>query len=87
MTVSGHRYELDSRGVQAALEGVLPEPIHEHFVVMAAASSPKEVVAWPAQHVFAKGPGCRIAQVRGDLHGRWRQATPGGYLACLVGCG
>ena len=34
MTVSGHRYELDRRGVEAALEGVLPEPIHEHFIVV-----------------------------------------------------
>lgn len=25
--------------------------------------------------VFAKGPGCEIEQVRGDLYGRWRQAT------------
>jgi hypothetical protein len=34
MTVSGHRYELDQHGVEAVLEGVLPEPIHEHFVVI-----------------------------------------------------
>ncbi len=25
--------------------------------------------------VFANGPGCGIGQLRGDLHGRWRQAT------------
>jgi hypothetical protein len=25
--------------------------------------------------VFAKGPGSEIEQLRGDLHGRWRQAT------------
>ena len=25
--------------------------------------------------VFAKGPGCEIEQLHGDLHGRWRQAT------------
>jgi hypothetical protein len=25
--------------------------------------------------VFAKGPGSDIEQLRGDLHGRWRQAT------------
>jgi hypothetical protein len=34
MTVSGHRYTLDTQGVEAALDGVLPEPIHEHFVVI-----------------------------------------------------
>jgi hypothetical protein len=46
MTVSGHRYELDSRGVQAALEGVLPEPIHEHFVVINGRR-------WPPKQVLA----------------------------------
>jgi len=25
--------------------------------------------------VFAKGPGSEIGQLRGDLHGWWRQAT------------
>jgi hypothetical protein len=25
--------------------------------------------------VFAKGPGSDIEELRGDLHGRWRQAT------------
>jgi hypothetical protein len=34
MTFSGHRYDLDSRSVQEALHGALPEPIHEHFVVI-----------------------------------------------------
>jgi len=34
MTVSGHQYNLDPQGVEAALDGVLPEPIHEHFVVI-----------------------------------------------------
>jgi hypothetical protein len=46
MTVSGHRYELDSRGVQSALEGVLPEPIHEHFVVINGRR-------WPPKQVLA----------------------------------
>jgi hypothetical protein len=45
-TVSGHKYELDSRGVQAALEGVLPEPIHEHFVVINGRR-------WPPKQVLA----------------------------------
>ena len=34
MTVSGHRYQLDRQVVEGALEGVLPEPIQEHFVVI-----------------------------------------------------
>ena len=46
MTVSGHRYELDRHRVQAALEGVLPEPIHEHFVVINGRR-------WPPKQVLA----------------------------------
>jgi hypothetical protein len=46
MTVSGHRYELDRRGVEAALEGVLPEPIHEHFIVVSGRR-------WPPKQVLA----------------------------------
>lgn len=46
MRVSGHRYELDSRRVQAALEGVLPEPIREHFVVINGRR-------WPPKQVLA----------------------------------
>ncbi len=46
MTVSGHRYEIDRDGVQAALEGVLPEPIHEHFVVI-------NERRWPPKQVLA----------------------------------
>src|SRR5215211_2071602 len=34
MTVSGHRYDLDPRGVEAALQGALPDPLQEHFGVM-----------------------------------------------------
>src|SRR5271170_3571461 len=46
MTVSGHRYELDRHVVQAALEGVLPDPIHEHFVVINGRR-------WPPKQVLA----------------------------------
>jgi hypothetical protein len=46
MTVSGHSYDLDRHGVQAALEGVLPEPIHEHFVVINGRR-------WPPKQVLA----------------------------------
>jgi hypothetical protein len=46
MTVSGHRYELDRDRVQAALKSVLPEPIHEHFVVVNGRR-------WPPKQVLA----------------------------------
>ncbi|HEY2638319.1 MAG TPA: hypothetical protein VGI66_00345 [Streptosporangiaceae bacterium] len=46
MTVSGHRYDLDDRTVEAALEGVLPEPIHEHFVIISGRR-------WPPKQVLA----------------------------------
>ncbi|MGH3846826.1 MAG: IS630 family transposase [Pseudonocardiaceae bacterium] len=48
--------------------------------------------------VFAKGPGSEIEQLRGDLHGRWRQATravmvllsahglPPAQIAALLDC-
>jgi hypothetical protein len=34
MTVSGHQYDLEARSVEGALQGVLPEPVREHFVVI-----------------------------------------------------
>src|ERR1017187_2960366 len=46
MTVSGHRYDLDSRSVEAALQGKLPEPIQEHFVVINGRR-------WPPKQVLA----------------------------------
>jgi hypothetical protein len=46
MTVSGHRYDLDARRVQKALEGVLPDPIREHFVVINGRR-------WPPKQVLA----------------------------------
>src|SRR3984893_12855068 len=46
MTVSGRRYDLDPRGVQEALEDVLPEPIQEHFVVINGRR-------WPPKQVLA----------------------------------
>lgn len=50
MTVSGRRYQLDRRGVEAALEGVLPEPIQEHFVVINGRR-------WPPKQVLARVTG------------------------------
>src|ERR1039457_2054158 len=46
MTVSGQRYDLDSRSVEAALQGELPEPIQEHFVVISGRR-------WPPKQVLA----------------------------------
>jgi hypothetical protein len=46
MTVSGHRYDLDSKSVEAALQAVLPEPIQEHFVVINGRR-------WPPKQVLA----------------------------------
>jgi len=46
MTVSGHQYDLDSRSVEAALQGALPEPIQEHFVVINGRR-------WPPKQVLA----------------------------------
>ena len=46
MTVSGRQYDLDSRGVEAALQGELPEPIQEHFVVINGRR-------WPPKQVLA----------------------------------
>jgi hypothetical protein len=50
MTVSGHRYNLDPRRVEQALEGSLPEPIHEHFVVINGRR-------WPPKQVLALATG------------------------------
>jgi len=46
MTVSGRTYDLDSQNVQEALQGALPEPIHEHFVVINGRR-------WPPKQVLA----------------------------------
>lgn len=46
MTVSGHEYSLDSTSVEAALQGALPEPIQEHFVVINGRR-------WPPKQVLA----------------------------------
>jgi hypothetical protein len=46
MTVSGRSYDLDSQRVQQALQGELPEPIQEHFVVVNGRR-------WPPKQVLA----------------------------------
>jgi hypothetical protein len=50
MTVAGHQYDLDPRTVEEALDGVLPEPIHEHFVVVNGRR-------WPPKQVLARVTG------------------------------
>ena len=50
MTVSGHKYNLDSQRVEAALQGALPEPIREHFVVINGRR-------WPPKQVLAQVTG------------------------------
>jgi hypothetical protein len=50
MTVSGHKYDLDARRVEAALQGELPEPIREHFVVINGRR-------WPPKQVLAEVTG------------------------------
>jgi hypothetical protein len=46
MTISGQRYDLDARRVQEALQGELPEPIAEHFIVVNGRR-------WPPKQVLA----------------------------------
>lgn len=46
MTVSGHQYSLNPENIEAALQGTLPEPIHEHFVVINGRR-------WPPKQVLA----------------------------------
>ncbi|MGE5286690.1 MAG: ribulose bisphosphate carboxylase small subunit [Micromonosporaceae bacterium] len=46
MTVAGRKYDLDPRSVQEALQDALPEPIHEHFVVINGRR-------WPPKQVLA----------------------------------
>lgn len=50
MTISGRRYELEPQGVEAALDGELPEPIQEHFVVINGRR-------WPPKQVLALATG------------------------------
>ena len=56
------------------------------------------VISMRPVSVFAKGPGSEIERLRGDLHGRWRQATravmvllsahglPPAQIAALLDC-
>jgi hypothetical protein len=46
MTVSGRTYQLDQRRVEDALEGELPEPIREHYVIVNGRR-------WPPKQVLA----------------------------------
>ena len=33
-TISGRRFELESDGVERSVSGLLPDPVHEHYVVV-----------------------------------------------------
>ena len=45
-TVAGHRFELDRKRVETACARELPEPLHEHFVVVVGRRfPPKQVIA------------------------------------------
>ena len=56
------------------------------------------VISMRPVRVFANGPECELEQLRGDLHGRWRQATravmvllslhglPPAQIAALLDC-
>src|ERR1700733_1407970 len=46
MTVSGHQYARDAPSGEATPQGALPEPIHEHFVVINGRR-------WPPKQVLA----------------------------------
>ncbi|HUB38351.1 MAG TPA: hypothetical protein VMA72_05830 [Streptosporangiaceae bacterium] len=46
MTIMGRVFDLDPDRVERALEGELPEPIHEHFVVISGRR-------WPPKQVLA----------------------------------
>jgi hypothetical protein len=46
MTIMGRAFDLDPQRVERALEGELPEPIHEHFVIISGRR-------WPPKQVLA----------------------------------
>jgi hypothetical protein len=46
MTIMGRAFDLDPQRVERALEGELPEPIHEHFVVISGRR-------WPPKQVLS----------------------------------
>ena len=47
MAIMGRAFDLDPQRVERALEGELPEPIHEHFVVIGGRRwPPKKYSRW-----------------------------------------
>lgn len=75
MTVSGRRYELDRNSVEAALEGELPDPIHQHFVVINGRR-------WPPKQVLALVTGLDRADF--TTHQARRALTRLGFPAARV---
>jgi hypothetical protein len=45
-TISGHRFELEQRAIERCVEDRLPDPVHEHYVVVGGRRfPPKQVIA------------------------------------------
>lgn len=78
MTISGHMYDLDPRRVERALHGELPEPIHEHFVVIGGRR-------WPPKQVLALVTGLDRADF--TTHQARRALTRLGFTAARVAHG
>jgi hypothetical protein len=76
MTVSGHKYDLDRPSVQEALQGALPEPIREHFVVINGRR-------WPPKQVLALVTGLDRADF--TTHQARRALTRLGFTAARAG--
>jgi hypothetical protein len=76
MTVSGRRYTLDTRRVETALQGALPEPIREHFVVINGRR-------WPPKQVLAQVTGLDRADF--TTHQARRALTRLGFPAGRAG--
>jgi hypothetical protein len=76
MIVSGHSYHLDAQRVEEALEGALPEPVHEHFVVINGRR-------WPPKQVLALVTGLDRADF--TTHQARRALTRLGFPAARAG--
>ena len=45
-TISGHRFELEQSGIERCVQDRLPDPVHEHYVVVGGRRfPPKQVIA------------------------------------------
>jgi hypothetical protein len=78
MTVSGRTFDLDPQRVEDALRGQLPEPIHEHFVVVSGRR-------WPPKQVLALVTGLDRADF--TTHQARRALTRLGFTAARAAPG